>query len=99
MPARACSRTRSSSRTRLCGSTPVVGFIQQEDLRLVNDAAGEIEAPPHAAAELFDGLAGAVLETGGLEYFLHALAEQGIAHALRATPVIEVFDGGELFVK
>jgi hypothetical protein len=68
------------------------GLVEQQHFGPMHDAAGEIEAPPHAAAELLDGLAGAVGQAGEGEHFLNALAEQGIAQALRAAPIVQVLE-------
>ena len=78
---------------------PDGGLIEQQHFGLMDDAAGEIEAPPHAAAELLDGLAGAVGKAGDFEHFLNALAEQGIAHALRAAPIVEIFESRQVVVE
>ena len=74
-------------------------FVEQQNFGLVDDAAGEVQAPPHASAELLYGFAGAVGEAGEREHFLNPLAEQGIAHTLRATPVIEIFEGRKVVVE
>src|SRR5215831_4490068 len=60
------------------------------------DRAGEIEPALHAAAVTLDRFAGPVGEAGEFQDLMHALAEQPIAHALRAAPVQQILDRRDL---
>ena len=75
------------------------GLVEQQNLRAVHDAAGEVEAALHAAAEARHGFAGAVGKADEVEHFLDAVAKRGAVHPVRAAPVGEVLGGGEIVVE
>ena len=67
VPSAAIVRTMSHTWLRLRGSSPVVGSSRKSISGRVDQAGGDVDAPPHAARERADLPAGRVREPERLE--------------------------------
>ena len=65
-------------------------FVEEQDGRIGHEAGGEVEAPPHAAGEVLDELAGSIGEVEPLEELVAAPAGLGPGQAVQATDHLEV---------
>ena len=71
------------------------GLVEQEDARLVQDAAGEVEPPAHAAGERRDGLSEAPLEADDLERTTDRRCGGAAGEAVHAREEPQVLRGGQ----
>ena len=74
------------------------GFVQEQDLRVVHQAAGDLQAPPHAPRQGGGKGAGAVGEADGFQQLRGALAAPRSGDAVEPGVNANILGAGELGV-
>ena len=82
MPRERRSSISVQSSVRIWGSSPTVGSSSRISFGFVDEAAGEQQAPAHAAGELVDGVAAALAQAGQVERPVDRGAD--VRHAVEA---------------
>src|SRR5207302_10585627 len=75
------------------------GLVEKDDLRRVQQAARDLEAPLHAAGEALDQIVAAVPQLEELQQALHTLAAELARRAVEHSVQIQILAGGELGVE
>lgn len=74
------------------------GLVEEQNLGMVEQAFGELDAALHASGKSFDAIGSAVEQSDAGEDFCDACFEFGAAQAVEVSLMPEVFVGGELWV-
>src|SRR5262245_40019771 len=74
-------------------------FIEQDDFRIVEDAAGDVEPALHAAREALDGFASPVRKPGPFECPDHPLRQRGADQAVKPAKDFKVLPGRQEWIK
>ncbi len=78
---------------------PKRGFVEEENLRRVQKAAGDLETALHAAGEFLHLIVAAIPQFEELEQFFCALATNLAGHVIEHAMDLHVFPGGEVAVE
>src|ERR1035437_7625260 len=74
------------------------GLVEEQNLRMVEQAFGQLDAALHTAGKCFHAVAGAVQQSYTREYLCDSLLEFGAAQPVEMSLMPEIFIGGELGV-
>jgi hypothetical protein len=74
------------------------GLVEEQNLRMVEQSFGELDAALHASGKSFYAVGGAIEQSYTREYFCDSLLELGATQTVEVSLMPEVFVGGELRV-
>ena len=72
------------------------GLVEQQNLGMMKQTLGELDAALHASGESFDPIGGAVEQSDAGQNFVDSCLEFGAAQAVEVSLMPEIFVGGEL---
>ena len=98
VPAATRASIVSHSDSRLRGSSPVVGSSRKMTGGRATSAAGEVEAPAHAARVGLGEPAARIRELEALEQLIRSLARVAAAHVVEPADHLEVLASGQVLV-
>ena len=84
---------------RVCGIEAECGLVEKDDLRMVEQPAGDLEPSFHAAGELFDEAFFAIAEVDESEELFDAGAALAGRHAIEDAVEFHIFPGGEFVIE
>ncbi len=88
----------SQTAMRETGSRPVVGSSRKKMLRIVHQAAGDLQAPPHAAGERLGLRIAPLRQVHGLQHIGDVLFAHPARHAVELGVDLQIFFDGQVLV-